>query len=278
MSLRLLLVLVGLLASASLAQTDGGTEKPRILVLDITGQGVPADQAATITDAVVSTLTKRGLFETVSSRDVQTLVSAERQRQLLGACDESCSTELSTLLKARFVLSGQLGRLGSAYQLTLQSFDSQASKLVARATRLASSLEELRSIVPYAAAEATGSPLPPPPNRALPISLIAAGGTALAVAGVLAITIFTRQQLLNDELCPGGIPADGQCNGMALRERSFYLAQDQVLRDQKWLTLGVALAGAALLTVGITLNPPPDGAARFALLPTTNGLLAAGVF
>ena len=62
----------------------------------------------------------------------------------------------------RFVLSGALSRLESSFQLSLQLLDTVKGQPLGRSVRIAPDLEVLRAQVPYAAAEATGSPLPPP--------------------------------------------------------------------------------------------------------------------
>ena len=144
---------------SALAFAQKADELPRLAVTDLIAQTATAEEALAITDAVVSALSNRKLFQVVSSRDLQTLLGAERQKQLLGVCDanpEACASDVGNAAVARFVLSGQLARVGSAYQLSLQMVDTQKSQTVARSTRLAGDLETLRTLVPYAAAEATG--------------------------------------------------------------------------------------------------------------------------
>lgn len=256
-------------------------KKPRIFANDIAAQGVAPEQAAAFTDAVVAALSNRAVFEVVSTRDVQILLGMERQRQLLGTCGDdnaNCAKGLSDLLDVRFALSGQLSKVGTAFQLTLQAVDTLQGKPLGRATRLSGSLEELRSLVPYAAAEATGMPLPPPPSKALPVTLIAVGGATAFAGGVVGLFALSRQQVLNDELCPGGVPLDGRCTGVNLRDRSYYVAQDQALFVQKGLAIGLIAGGVVLLGLGLWLFPPSDTQARLALVPTGNGFALAGGF
>lgn len=258
-------------------------QKPRLAVLRLQAQGVTAAQAEALTDAIVSALAGRGLFEVVSVRDVETALGAERQKQLLGVCDsnpDACGLSLGDSLSAPFVLSGQLARVGTAYQLTLQTVDTTKGRAVARANRLSSSLEELQRLVPWLAAEATGAPLPPPPSRVLPITLLAAGGAALLAGAAYGVVTLTQEKQLNDELCPGGVPADGRCTGTALRDRAFYVEQGGVLARQKWISAAVMASGVVLLTLGLVFMPPPDSQGRVTALvvPTLDGLAITGGF
>ena len=257
-------------------------ELPRLAVSDLTAQGVSPEQAAAMTDAVIASLSNRKLFQVISSRDVQALVSAERRRQLLGICEtdpSACALDLGAASDARFVLSGQLARIGSAFQISLQMVDTQKGQPVARSTRLAADLETLRSLVPYAAAEATGSPLPPPPSRILSVLVITAGGGALFSGGVVGLLELAKQQQLNDELCPSGAVAGDRCTGVNLHPRDFYIQKERELKVQQGLALGLMIGGAAIAGVGIWLMPPAERAKVSALLvPQPSGFAVVGAF
>lgn len=258
-------------------------KKPRLVINELQALRVAPEEAAALTDAVATYLSARGLFEVLSTREIQTILGVERQRQLLGACGEdslSCGADMSKLLSARFLLTGQLARVGSAYQLTLQLVDTERTQTAGRSSKLAGTLEQIRDLVPYAASEATGSPLPPPPSRVLPVTLMALGGATLLSGGVVGLLALSRQGQLNDELCPGGVQDDGRCSGLNLREQGFYVEQDQQLFVQKILGVGLMAAGAIMLGFGIWLLPPDDARTRISmrLLPTPGGLALTGGF
>ena len=261
------------------APTARADQKPRLLVTDLTAQGVSAQEAAAFTDAVVQSLTGRNLFEVLSRRDVETLLTAERQRQLLGTCDttpESCAQDVGGALGARYVLSGSLSKLGPTYELAIQVLDTVKGRPVGRSTRLARELSTLRKLVPYAVAEASGSPLPPPASRVLPYSLIGGGSAALLGGGVYGLIALSRQKVLNDELCPEGA-VDGTCQGRNLRELDYYRRENDRLGRDKTLSLVTMAAGAGLMAAGFFLMPPPEGGPRIALVPMGRGLALVGV-
>lgn len=259
------------------------TQKPRLAVLNLQPQGVEPAQAAALSDAIVAALSERGLFDVVSMRDIETALGAERQKQLLGVCDatpDACGVSLGDSLAAPFVLSGQLSRVGTVFQLTLQTVDTTKGRAIGRSNRIAASLEELQKLVPYIAAEATGSPLPPPPSRVVPITLLTAGGVTVLAGAVFGVITLTQQQQLNDELCPGGVPPDGRCTGTALRERAFYLAQNDNLLRQKWVAAGLLAGGAVLTVLGFVFMPPAENQARLSahVVPTLDGVAVVGGF
>lgn len=258
-------------------------KKPRLIVNDFVALQATPEEAAALSDAVATYLTGRGLFEVVTPRDVQALLGAERQKQLMGACTDdslACSLDLTKLVSARFLLTGQLAKVGSAYQLTLQLVDTQRAQAMSRSSKLAGSLEALRALVPYAASEATGSPLPPPPSRVLPITLIGVGGATLLSGGAVGLLALSKEAQLNDELCPTGLPADGRCAGVNLRSRSFYVAQQDALTVQKVLSVSLVAAGAVMLGFGIWLLPPDDARTRISarVVPMGDGFALVGGF
>lgn len=278
-AMSMLLVLPAFAAEPATA----AEQKPRLVITELVALRVAPEESSALTDAVVTYLSSRGLFEVVGPRDVQTLLGAERQRQLVGACGEdslACSLDLSKLVAARFVLSGQLARVGSAYQLTLQLVDTERSQTSSRSSKLAGSLEAIRDLVPYAASEATGSPLPPPPSRVLPITLLGVGGATLLSGGVVGLLALSKQGQLNDELCPGGPQPDGRCAGVNLRDHDFYVAQQKDLTVQKALGVGLMAAGAVMVGLGVWLMPAEDARTRISarIVPGLNGVVLVGGF
>lgn len=238
------------------------------------GAGVDASLTGPFTDAITAEVQARGFFDVISSRDVQTLLGVERQRQLLGCADDatSCMAELSGALGARFVLTGSLAKLGDAFQLTLSTLDSQKAQPIGRATRIAKSLDALRAALPSAVAEATATPLPPPPSRALPVSLLAVGAGASLFGVVWGALALTQQAQLSGELDAGATQPD------VLSTRATYEQRVAALTTQKWVALGSLIAGAALVVTGVLLMPSDSGGARVSLVPFGSGLALVGTF
>jgi hypothetical protein len=251
------------------------TQKPKIAVLDLTpGGGVDSTLTTPIAEAITSEVQRRGFFDVISQRDISTMLGVERQRQLSGCSEQSgsCLTELSGALGARFVLSGTLARLGEAYQLTLNALDTQKAQPLGRSTKLANDLATLQLMIPYAVAEATGTPAPAPPSRVLPLTLIGAGATAVVLGLLLGTVALNAQGQIQGELDAG----ESQVG--VLKSRAYYDLQLVTVERNKYIALGCLVGGAALAVVGLLLMPKDVGATQVALVPTLEGGALVGVF
>ncbi len=263
-------------APVSSGATKATANLPRLVVLALqAGGGVDPSVVAGLTDAVSTEVGRKGFFLVMSQSDIGNIVSQERQKQMLGCSEDSsaCMQELAGAAGARFVMSGQVTRLGEAYQLTLQTLDTQKAAPLGRSTRIAPALEQLQRALPYAVAEATATPPPKPPSRVLAYTLMAAGGALALGGGVWGLQAFGQEEGLMRELAIG----EGQSD--VLKTRAFYEQEHQRIGLQKTEALIAVAAGAAAFGVGFLLNPRDDGeATRGALVPSGAGAALVGVF
>lgn len=263
------MTLMPLLAALSLA----ATEKPKLAVLDLQNNGAPPEAATALSEAMAQEISRRGFFDVITSADVRTLLGMERQKQLIGCSDEakSCTAELAGALGARFVLSGTLSKLGDAFQLSLQTLDTQRSQPVGRSIRIANDVQELAAQLPFALAEATATPLPQPPSRVLPFTLIGVGAAAVIAGAIVGFSTLLEENGLNRDLSMN--PATGS-----------FLRLEQYQRDagrlglQRTGALVGLLTGAALVGTGVFVLVRQSSTASAVLLPTSNGFAVAGVF
>jgi hypothetical protein len=260
--------MLSVLLAVSLA---AASEKPKMMVLELAPTGGAAVEiASTLTDAVATEVAARGFFEVISAKDVQTLLGVERQRQLIGCSDDGhCLTELAGAIGSRFVLSGQLGRVGEAYQLTLESLDTQKQRPLGRSTRIAKDPQSLRRQLAWAVAEATSTPLPSPPSHWLPYSVGALGAAALLAGGYFGVDGLSRE---------GQVAATiqaGQQGQTPLSTLTFYQRQAQTGARERTASLALLGAGAGLLGLAVLLNPPDVGG-QVVLVPTSRGIGLAG--
>lgn len=244
-------------------------EKPKLAVLDVQAVGVEEAQAVAVGDAMAQELSKRGFFSVISAKEIRTLLGMERQRQLAGCAESSCTAELSGALGARFVLQSTLTRLGGSVQLSLLMLDSERAQTVARSVRIAKDATQLLGLLPWALAEATGTPLPPAPSKLLPWTLIGGGALLVAAGGILAVDGFSRERALRAELRDE--------TGAYFKPLDVYIEEIDVIQRNKIVGLGGLGLGAALVGLGVFLFPKDTGA-PVALVPTFGGAALVGGF
>lgn len=270
-------LLCALLAAAPAPSTTAPPppSKARLFVMRLApAGGLDAATANAMTEAVTAEIGARNVFDVLSARDVETIMGAERQRQLSGCSDDaaSCLAELGDALGARLVVSGSLARLGTAYQLSLQTLDTVRAAPIGRSTRISTDLALLQAQLPYAIAEALALPLPPPPSRVLPYSLMGGGGLVFIGGGLVLFHSLTREFDLTATLDRGSEGLE------RLSSVTAYQEELQSIGAERATGLVVMAGGVALGVAGFLLNPrDPGQAARVAVVPSLNGFTVAGV-
>ena len=268
-------VLLSALIAAAPAEK---TEKSKLAITALTAAGeVDPKIAQSITELVAAEVSARGFFDPISSAEIATMLGAERQRELNG-CNEgegSCLAELAGALGAGFVMTGSLAKVGGVFQLNLQVIDTRNARPLGRGSKLARDFESLRMLVPYAVAEACGTPLPPSPSRILPYSMIGVGAAAAIGGGVIGIIGLNNESVVQGELAaPRGVDN----SNVVLMHAQTYRSRLQNAAVQKTISLVSLIAGVALIGGGILLMPAdvPQPGQRVALVPTGNGFAIVG--
>jgi len=128
--------LLGMIALSSPAPTCAGTAGS-ILVRDLKGQDLAQGKAVLLTDLVVSGLQASGAFEKVYARsDLEEMLAQQGDRQRMDPnCDTTaCMLEVGNALGAGRVLSGNVGRLGNLFVVTLTVYRIATSGTESRRT------------------------------------------------------------------------------------------------------------------------------------------------
>jgi len=119
---------VALLAS----QADAGTGAPApapvtILVQRFDGNEAAGDLVAGLSSLMTERVqTADPTFKVYSTADIERVLGAERQKQLMGCTDEvSCLIELSDALGARWVIHGRIDRFGDRYVIVSGLWDKE---------------------------------------------------------------------------------------------------------------------------------------------------------
>lgn len=185
-----------LVAAPAVALAAAGA-KTKVAVMDVRNvQGVAEGTATILTDIVVSDIARAG-HEVISKGDIAAMVGFEKQKQVLGCGDEtSCLAEIGGALGVDYMITGQVGQIGTQYRISLLLVDTKKARVAARAAEFCGQNEDelvraaqatvaqLLVAVPVAGApvvkrEVKPVPLPPPPAALKPA---AAAGAAPAEA------------------------------------------------------------------------------------------------
>ncbi|MCP3137475.1 CsgG/HfaB family protein [Pyxidicoccus xibeiensis] len=106
-----------------------------VAVLALESNEAGRDSAPGVTSLIVSRLAESPSLRVLSQRDLEALLDAERQQQLLGGapCDGgACLQELASVSGARYVVTGRLDRFGDQYLLTANLVDTFGGRSLAR--------------------------------------------------------------------------------------------------------------------------------------------------
>jgi hypothetical protein len=132
------------------AKPDKAQGLPTVAILSLEANKSAQDSAPAIASLIASRLGESPKLKVLTQRDIETMLSTERQRQLLGSgtCSTqgACLEELSNVVGARYVVSGRLDQLGDKYLLTVTLLDTFSGRSLARPRAEASSGEELPQI------------------------------------------------------------------------------------------------------------------------------------
>jgi len=131
------------LAAALPAVSALAATRQKVAVLDVRAvQGVAAG-TATILTAIIAGDTAQGGYDVLSQADIGALLGFERQKKMLGCGeDSSCLAEIGGALGAEYVLSTQVGQIGSRFHLSLQLLDARKGSVVARVSTFSETTED----------------------------------------------------------------------------------------------------------------------------------------
>jgi hypothetical protein len=84
-----------------------------------------------------------GIYDVVSSSEVNAVLGMERMKEAVGCDNLSCATEIGGALDAAFMIAGSIGRLGDNLSVSLSLYDVRAGRVERRAMELVRNDENL---------------------------------------------------------------------------------------------------------------------------------------
>jgi hypothetical protein len=118
-------------------------QRQKVAVLDVRAvQGVQPGTAQILT-AIIAGDTASAGYDVLSQADIGALIGFERQKKMLGCGDDSsCLAEIGGALGAEYVISTQVGQIGSRFHLSLQLLDARKGTVVARVSTFSETTED----------------------------------------------------------------------------------------------------------------------------------------
>jgi TolB-like protein len=152
----------------ALPATSLAAGRTKIAVTEIKSvQGVAPGTATILSDIVVSEVAKGG-YEVLSQSDIAAMVGFEKQKKMMGCDETGCLAEIGGALGVAYMLTGQVGQIGTRYRISLMVVDSKKAQVVARAAQYCDQNEDAlarvaeSTVAQILAAIRGGSDLPPP--------------------------------------------------------------------------------------------------------------------
>src|SRR5512140_2411396 len=108
----------------------------RLAVMPIAA-GDPASEkpASFLTETLAAELRQQAGVEVVTSRDLGSVLSMEKQKQALGCTTDSCMAEIAGAAGADRLVAGDVARLGESLVLQLRLIDAKKARVVAQSRR-----------------------------------------------------------------------------------------------------------------------------------------------
>jgi TolB-like protein len=235
-------LLLAILAAAPLGASAART---KIAVLDVKAvQGVPPGTAQVLTAIIVDDAARAG-FDVISQADVTAMLGFEKQKRMLGCSeDSSCLAEIGGALGADYVLSGQVGQIGSRNHLSFQLLESRKARVLARSARFSERDEDaLAGAAQQTVAELFAAVPKPGAGKAAtstPTSTSTSTSTKAPAATATATATATKTSTAKPDLAAKPPPASA----------AVAKADPKPFRPSKALAWGTVGAGGALLLAG----------------------------
>jgi hypothetical protein len=118
-------------------------KRMKLVVLNLVAErGVDDGVVRLLNELLLTQFTKTDRFDVVGGSDVQAIMSAEAQKQLLSGCsDSACLAELGGALGADYLAVSSLGKIGDYYLLNVKILNTKSGEVVKRWSEQVEGLE-----------------------------------------------------------------------------------------------------------------------------------------
>jgi TolB-like protein len=130
-------------AMAALPLAASAAPRTKIAVTEIKAvQGVSPGTATILSDIVVSEVARAG-HDVISQSDIKAMVGFEQQKKMLGCTDDSsCLAEIGGALGVDYMLTGQVGQIGTRFRISLLVVDTKKARVAGRSAQFCDQNED----------------------------------------------------------------------------------------------------------------------------------------
>jgi hypothetical protein len=147
-----LLFVIALAALPADELKDGDPAKIRLAVMSLSADGVPPEYAVGLTETIATEIARTGVFETISPKQIASILAYEKRKDALGACvEDECFTQVARLVRADKIIGGSTAKIGEQLVLNLVLLDAGEGRALGRAKRDTADAAELLKEAPRAA-------------------------------------------------------------------------------------------------------------------------------
>lgn len=109
---------------------------PKLAVLPLAhGEGVAETTAAALTESLAAEVRRQSGADVITRREIESVLSLERQRQVLGCQTDACVAELGGALGVEGLVTGDVARLGESWLVHLKVVRPARAQVTAQADR-----------------------------------------------------------------------------------------------------------------------------------------------
>jgi hypothetical protein len=156
-----------------------------VIVLDLAGANIDAESTKLINGLIASLASENKDLELTTGSDLRASLDVEVQRQSAGCSASSCLGEIAGALGARYIVHGDLGKVGSDIVINLSLFDSTVGTALSHTTTTLPDLGVLRAKL-RPDMHALLAPLGGLPPDEAPTPVLAIAGAGALGVGVVA--------------------------------------------------------------------------------------------
>lgn len=130
----------------ALKDLSAPTTRTRLAVMSLSAAGVPEEYAVGLTETIATHASQTGVFDTISPKQLASLLAYEKRKELLGACtQDACYVQIAQAVKADHLLAGNVAKVGEKLVLNLVLIDAAEGKALKRTERETTSATDLMS-------------------------------------------------------------------------------------------------------------------------------------